>query len=43
MLPGTGSPEVCTVTRVSVPRADVTVMPADGSAWVAPFAGVILT
>src|ERR1700678_1173867 len=43
MLPGTGSPEVCTVTCVSVPPKDVTVMPADGSAWVAPFAGVILT
>jgi hypothetical protein len=29
--------------RVSVPPAAVTVMPADGSACAAPFAGVIVT
>ena len=31
------------MTFVSVPPIAVTVMPADGSAWVAPFAGVIVT
>jgi hypothetical protein len=34
---------VCTVTFFSVPRCAVTVMPADGSASLAPFAGVIFT
>ena len=31
------------MTWVSVPPAAVTVMPADGSASLAPFAGVIVT
>jgi hypothetical protein len=43
MLPVTASPEVRTVTWVSVPPAAVTVIPADGSACLAPFAGVIVT
>src|SRR5579872_2239072 len=41
--PGTASPEVRTVTWLSVPSAAVTVMPADGSASLAPLAGVIVT
>src|SRR5215469_534668 len=41
--PATGSPEVRTLTWVSVPLATVTVMPADGSASLAPLPGVIVT
>ena len=42
MLPDTASPEVRTVTSFRVPLAAVTVMPADGSALLAPLAGVIV-
>ena len=41
--PDTGSPEVLTLTWVSVPPAAVAVIPADGSASLAPFPGVIVT
>jgi len=34
---------VCTVTPLSVPLVALTVMPADGSALLVPFAGVICT
>jgi hypothetical protein len=41
MVPATGSPAACADTRVSVPRAAVTVMPAFGAARLLPDAGVI--
>ncbi len=42
-VPVTGSPAVLTVTLRSVPPAAVTVIPFDGSAFAAPFPGVIVT
>src|SRR5882724_10294815 len=40
-LPVTGSPEVLTVTLVTLPLTAVTVMPAEGSTSLPPVAGVI--
>ena len=40
-LPDTESPEVRTVTSVSLPATAVTVMPSEGLAPWLPFAGVI--
>ena len=40
-LPDTASPEVRTVTLVTLPATAVTLMPAEGSTPWLPFAGVI--
>ncbi len=43
-VPPTAAPlDVCTATSLRVPLAAVTVTPVDGSAWLAPLAGVIRT